>query len=271
MNEGKFKTMRIRQMGSSRRGMTLIEVMVAITIFATSLLWAIQAIFGAVATNRALMASMTGNSVIRGQIEELYGVAMDNVEKFGDFAQAAIFYYGSEIATPNSGASGDVLAIGPSGSNVSRITLTSNGILTYRFVVPAPGESMRALSTAMHDVGTTLNAGQMVPYRRGIGEMVFYLNESLMPGDATDPSSSGSSPLWTPLGLNTSADNNRITPVSGPFTTGDLRNPDDKGFTRVFVDVTVTYFSDDTQQREIFTNTRRVLLNGSLSNLFLYY
>lgn len=255
--------------GSGRFGMTLIEVMLAISIFAASLVWAMQAIFGAVATNRVLMAGITANSSLRAQIEELYGVAMDNVERFGDFAQGVIFYYGTQVADPNSSATADTLPIGPNGTRISRISLDSSGILTYRFVIPEPGEMKRALVDTNHD-GLALEQGELIPYRRGIGEMVLYLDESLMPADPTNPGSSSVSPLWQTLGdNNSSGDNMRVTPVNGPFTKGDLRNPDSLGFPRVFADIRVTYFSDDRHTKEIFTDTRRVLINGALENLFI--
>lgn len=250
-------------------GFTLLEVMLAMGIFSIVMVAFLQILMGVHRTNAALTASMTANSVIRSQADEALGAAVENAAAFGNYARSLVNFYGTQIAAVNSTADADSLPIGPNGAKVSRVTLENSGNeLVYRFAVPEPGFYSRYLAdTQTWSDGA--DAGDLVLYTRGVGEMRIYLDESVMPrqGNLTSREELEGYIIWETKSKDGDAGDGELT---NEFTgVASLANPPES-FTRAFADITVIYYDDPAQTRTVSINTRRILVIGSIDSRDLF-
>ncbi len=241
--------------GGNRCGFTLIEMMIAIAVVATVVIGLLYVIMRAHSTNTVLSAAMTANAAIRAQAEEAFGVATRNAtlnagasELGGSYARAFVAYYGSLVTADGSAT----LPIGPDSHEPKRAELDDDGdILTYRFVVPEPGDFNRKDET------------KPIYYNRGIGEMHIYLKESTIPNIqgifATETPISNATAWETMSDANT--DRGELSTDS--IDSADLKKPPET-LERVFADIVVTYYADPERTRQIFVNGRRILVTGTV-------
>ncbi len=252
-------------------GFTLIEMMIAMAVVTVVITGFLYVLMSAHAANTSLAASMTANAVLRAQEEEAVAAAAAGASTLGA-ARALVVYYGT-IAPLGSTEDDESLPIGPNGDRVPMVRLeNSNNELVYRFAVPEPGDFHRKTKNAA-------GGYDRVFYDRGIGEMRIYLNESAIPpkrvvqgsfapSGAVTTNAAGNTISWTQLGENPGAtDDGELRDAAEDVFTGTvdadaLKNPPEE-LTRVFADITVTYYADPAHTRRLSLNERRVLVTGS--------
>lgn len=260
--------------------MTLIEVMLAIGIFTTALLWSMSGIFGSIAANRAVSRELSGNLAVNAQTEEVQAVineatriaasstAGDLVELHGQKAQAVVKYYGTKIATPGSTVGDNGIAVGPNGLVLPRVEIDNViGALVYRFPVPAPGETSRTVLRSAPDVN------RFAMYRRGYGEMFIYLDETKIPTRKVEEPVSwggidGSPVEQATVAFDLDSDGSIAAHNGGVFTEDDVANPHriGAGLKRVVIDIVVRYYNNESHAREVTTLERRMFVAGSFEN-----
>lgn len=248
-------------------GFTLIEVMIAMVIITIVAIGFLYVLMSARNANTVLTASMTANSVLRAHAERALAVAAANADLFeGSRARAFVAAYGSlpPLGPPKPDIE-EQLPIDANGGNMELVELQNGGKeLVYRFAVPEPGDFYRK------DAATD----EPIYYDRGFGEMRIYLDESRIPdlkvteGSFAPPvaaGAAGADTAWAQLGGNpgdAASDGKLENLFPGTINAAAVRNPP-ASLTRVFADLTVTYFSDPGHTRRLTVNERRILVTGT--------
>lgn len=260
--------------------MTLLEVMLAIGMFTTALIWSMTGIYSSIAANRAVSRELSGNLAINTQVEEVQAVineasraaassnSGDLLSQHGAKAQTLVKYYGTKLAKVGSTAGDDGLAIGANGAVLPRVEIDNTlGALVYRFPVAAPGESARV------DVQSSSSAGKLNMYDKGLGEMRIYLDETKIPTrkiqDLVSWGGIGGSPVeQATLVFDLDGDGKIAAHNGGVFTEYDLANPDKigAGLKEAVIDVLVRYYNNAAHTQEISTVERRMFVAGSFEN-----
>lgn len=189
-------------------------------------------------------------------------IARDSARRGKVAAQAVLFHYGAGGYAKLDGADpDDRLPLGPNGALVPKAHLDVEGRrLVCRFSLPVPGGE-NGLSAGV-DAGI---AGSQAPDLQAVGEVVLYLDETLVP--AGNPQGV----VWRDRGLGDSVrlagfDMNRdgeVTPRETMPAPADFREPRRFGILQLPVDINVTYFDDETHERVLFTRTQRIVITGN--------
>ena len=240
------------------RGMTLLEVVLALGILMVVLTTVLLLFMDVVRMNRTVAMQVTAGQSISGQLEELRSVAIDNATGHdGIMARALVAYYADTF-------SGENIAIGPNGTSIPRVELdAAGGRLIYRFWVANPGESRRFVAAG----DRTFN-----PSKVGIGEMSVYIKETAM------PPSSGSGAIWEDMAAGGTTVSSGFD-INGDGTIADWAPPANlntvkgdgflKNIQQVPVDITITYFSDAKHQAQIYSVTRRMVMASIMDLAYL--
>jgi prepilin-type N-terminal cleavage/methylation domain-containing protein len=249
----------------SRHGMTLIEVILAMGIFAIVILWTLSTLMSAITTNRILTANVTANATILQQQEELQEIASSDIKSP---AAAIIRHYASlaEIITipppdeddedeennapPDYGDNG--ILVGPNGQSVPKLHWDEDDRgLVYTFAIPGPADSI----------------ADDAPFNRGFGEMLIYLNEEKVPVNWSDLGDKDGVSAGAGTGYDINGDQTIKNALSADAKS-DLENGDFDAFDdsvephRLPVDITVRYFTDASHSRLYFDTTRRSVFIG---------
>lgn len=252
---------RVRKPRRARAGLTLIELVLATGLLTVVLLYTLMALLSLIRLNRVTALEITATNAMRSQIEEVMTVARDNVghNDISNQARAVIYYYGTNFDD-------EKIALGPKKANIDRVDLAGDGkTLTYFFGVPEPGQAARVAG------GGDAEVQAMSPL--GVGKMVIYLDEqSVPPADATW------SMMWKDLGderkkvtsgfdMNRDGhiDNRRIDGDEREKITADLLRDSSKfdeavDIVQAPIDITVTYYANDSHEGEELQVTRRVIV-----------
>jgi prepilin-type N-terminal cleavage/methylation domain-containing protein len=214
------------QNNTSRQGMTLIEVLIAMGIFTTVILWTLSTLMSSITTNRILTANAAANAVIlewREEIQEANAATPDDL----------VEYY----ALLNGGWNDSEIAVGKNGTAVKQVRWDEqNRGLVYTFAIPGPSETVSG--------GGTFN--------RGYGEILIYLNEASAPGAAgTGYDINGDKTIANVFDAGSSGtDVDAVLAAVKP-----LRLP---------IDITVKYFTDASHETPYFETTRRTIFTGNI-------
>ncbi len=228
--------------------MTLLEVMIAISIFIAAILCATSTLMSTITANRLMTANATANAAILSQKEAIQEIAASDL----DAPAAAIVRRYAELAEIGSTADDNGIAVGPNGAAVARLRWdAANRGLVFTFEIPGPAESVR----------------DGAPFNRGFGEMLIYLDETGVPVNWNDLGSSGGGSIGAGNGYDINGDGviaNRLTPAAQTA----LANGDFASFNaaveplRLPIDITIQYFTDATHSELFYDTTRRSVFVG---------
>lgn len=243
-------------------GFTLVETVISIALLALVIIVSNMAIMGATRLNRIMAMQAVAEDWLRLQAEEVHAIARDSARRGKVSAQAVLFHYGSGGYAALDGSSPhDTLPLGPGGSLIPKAYLDSEGKrLICHFALPVPGGES-GLSAGL-DAGI---AGFMVPDTRAVGRMVFYLDETLVPAGNADGA------VWRDRGTGGAVhhagfDMNRdgeLTPRASMPAPADFNEPRRFGILQLPVDITVTYYDDDSHARVLFDRGKRIVITGN--------
>ena len=241
------------------KGFTLIEVIFAMGIFVTGLLWTLSTLMNAIETNRILTASITANAAILHKREEIQEIAQASADVDGPAASVIKYYASLAVIGSSDGENG--LPVGPNGSRIPvlRWSDAADGDrgLIHTFAIPGPAESVSTDT----------------PFNRGYGEVIFYLNETAVPVDSDTNS------FWTDLGDgasgysgtaagydingNGSIENNLTSGAKAALAGGNYETLINavEPF-RLPIDITVRYFATAEHRRNYVDTTRRTVITG---------
>ncbi len=242
-----------------RAGMTLLEMVFALSIATMAIVWTISSLFNAIAANRIMTANIAANAAILQQREEVMIVAHDGGQAARtDLVANVLEYYDELLAESNT------VNLGPDGAAVRQVEIDPERGLVYRFPIPKPGEAVDPDN----------------PYAMGYGEMVMYLRETAVPGSEgleefyEDLPYSPKTPVAANPGYDLNGDGRvrDFTFAQGGRLRKILRTPPgidfvDSGTGSMWiqslpVDINVYYYADAGHRRDYFETTRRILITG---------
>ncbi len=253
--------------------MTLIEVIMAMSIFTMAVVWTVSSLMNAIAANRITTANITANGAILGKREEVQMVArgMYGNAASASLPDAVIKYYGDILAKDTKGS-----VVGPDGNLWRKVEPALRNLprkpgdpgsgdvvgILHWFAVPGPSDS----------VDQADNPASV--YQRGYGQMVIYLDEEAVPPGGADPE------FWKDLGnagpppaggVEPGFDLNSDGEISkgGVRVNGTVRKPEDiirdpveAKIKNLPIDIIIRYYRDPDLKREYFETTRRLMIAG---------
>lgn len=250
------------QRASRSAGFTLVETVFSIGILALVIIVSNMAIMSATRLNRTMAMQAIAEDWMRLKAEEVQAIARDSARRGKVAAQAVLFHYGAGgYAALDSSSPSDTLPLGPGGTQIPKAYLDSEGKrLICHFSLPIPGGESGLFAGINAGI-----AGPMVPDRRAVGRMVFYLDETLVPAGNADGT------VWRDRGLGDAVhsagfDMNRdgaLTPRESMPAPADFREPRRFGILQLPVDISVVYFDDDTHKRVLFDRAQRIVITGN--------
>jgi hypothetical protein len=208
----------VRRNGVSS-GMTLLEIMLALSILVAISIGFLFTAMGTVRLNRMTELEISGSNIISGQLDALMTAGLDNRDLAHGTAKGIVLYLQRLNTIIGSGA------MDP--DNPIRINM-QNGVLYYEFPVTNAGYVPGAPVTAGPGAAMPLHERQY-PLARGVVEI--YLKEDVVPAVFRE---------WNDLNhVDHSSDD--VTPVQNTFfdMDGDQKNGGD--FTALFTNSVNTY------------------------------